>query len=347
MSKMVVVYFKDFGHKKLSVLQKSNTENRQNTENSKKSLIPFQEALLKNLQKRGKSEEIATKEVGMIISAFVNAELNHEKIRDLYEKSRSKQNSDFMFTSEIAAILENYWKVYAPLGYDMMSCINTLTTLTDFLDPQKSESESVIPLNIQPKSPKSKTKFSRNQNLLEIEAEPEQSLSSYLTSIMEQNDVTNDVITLDDSNEVEIVQELTARIISSKLEALKSELEMIKENRYRYEEFRNNKFSLALIAQYARENLRKYTDNAGSWSESEVWDFGEYVISIVAYAGKSHYALKNMYEDGKFKHLEEIIKKSAAFKFVCESFHVDKITDLCSMYFAVGYYQCKIRKNKK
>ena len=351
MSKMVVVFFKDFGKKPISDLTKTKSARREITQNAKLSLIPFQESLIKNLLKRGKPEFVAIKEVQMIISAFVNAELDREKLQEIYQKSKKSDDGNqgnFIFTSEVAAQLESYWKVYAPLGYDMMSCINTLTTLTDFLDPESEPQES-IPLEIQPKP------FRReNSNLLEIpqNAAPppdDRSLSSILTSLMEEStkDHDEEVITLDDDSGGG-PPALTPGSVSGKLEDLKRALEFLKEDRYLYQEFRSNHFSLSLVAQYARENLPKYlSPNAGAWSESEVWDFGEYVICIVAYAGKSHYRLKNMYENASIRKLEEDIKKSHAFQYVSPAFDVQQITNLCSLYFSCGYYKCKPSRSKK
>ena len=344
MSKMVVVYFKDFGKQPLSDLMTIDDLIRENTQNSKLSLIPFKEVLIKNLLKRGKPEFIATKEVSMIIDAFVNAELNRDKLREIYQKSRQKQK--FIFTSEVASKLESYWKVYAPLGYDMMSCINTLTTLTDFLDPQNTTQEDSIPLVIQPKP------FRReNSNLLEIpqNAAPppdDRTLSSILTSLMEESnpDKDKEVITLDDND----LPALTSGSISGKVEDLKRALEFLKEDRYLYQEFRSNHFSLALVAQYARENLPKYCLGHSQWTESEVWDFGEYVICAIAYAGKSHYGLKTMYENGSIRSLEEVLKNSHAFQYISPAFDVQQITNLCSLYFSCGYYKCKAAsRNKK
>lgn len=353
MSKMVVVYFKDFGKQPLSDLTTISSQIAQeNTQNSKLSLIPFKEALIKNLLKRGKPEFIATKEVDMIISAFVNAELNRDNLRKIYQKSRQKEK--FIFTSEVAAQLESYWKVYAPLGYDMMSCINTLTTLTDFLDPQNTLQPESIPLVIQPKP------FRReNSNLLEIpqNAAPppdDRTLSSILTSLMEESnpDKEEEVITLDDSGGHDDLPALTSGVISKKVEDLKRALDFLKEDRYLYQEFRSNHFSLALVAQYARENLPKYCntfyrDGLCQWSESEVWDFGEYVINVIAYAGKSHYGLKTMYENGTIRSLEEVINNSHAFQYLTPAFDVQQITNLCSLYFSCGYYKCKASRNKK
>merc|ERR1711860_3157 len=107
-----------------------------------------------------------------------------------------------------------------------MSCINTLTTLTDFLDPTQEDS---IPLVIQPKP------FRReNSNLLEIpqNAAPppdDRTLSSILTSLMEESnpDKDKEVITLDDNDP----PALTSGSNSGKVEDLKRALEFLKEDR--------------------------------------------------------------------------------------------------------------------
>ena len=95
--------------------------------------------------------------------------------------------------------------------------------------------------------------------------------------------------------------------------------------------------TLALVAKYARENISKEVENGGNWSPEETFNFGEYVISILALTGKTHFTLKNMADAYQRSTLIEDIKTGEAKSFLCHFYDEIKITDLVLSYFKSGY----------
>ena len=136
-----------------------------------------------------------------------------------------------------------------------------------------------------------------------------------------------------------------AKHLQDNLSALKSFVEMGKSQRNAdCIGFQRTHFSLALIAKFARENLMGEIKNGKNWSPEETFDFGEYVISILALTNKSHFTLNTMINGFQNKTLAQDIKSGQASQFLCHFYDQTKITNLVFSYFKSGYSKRKHTK---
>ena len=104
-------------------------------------------------------------------------------------------------------------------------------------------------------------------------------------------------------------------------------------------------FAFSLLAKYAEEKVKEEIKNGKNWSPAESAEFGEYVISVLIFSGKTHYSLDMLYNTGRPLSMKVILKKEIkegmANPFLCTFYDESKITDLVWSYFESGY--CKRR----
>lgn len=154
---MVVMYFKKFSHKPLMQLVKESEDKLQDVKKSKQSLTPFSKhwAALA-LKKKSKSQTEIIKETDQILTAFVQANLDFDAISDIYVKSREmpRESRNFTFVNDVTLKLKPYWELYGPSGVDILSVLDVLCTMGDWLFPDPEPDIEVMPLIINSKKPK-------------------------------------------------------------------------------------------------------------------------------------------------------------------------------------------------
>ena len=146
--------------------------------------------------------------------------------------------------------------------------------------------------------------------------------------------------------QVDEESKLYPQILKEKLSALKSALQFPNKNLYNSNlsnimlEFDQKVYAFSLLAKYAGENIAGEIKNGRNWSPEESVEFGNYVISVLIFSGKTHYSLHMMYNAGSplsmKLHLKEEIKKGYAKQFLCPFYDESKITDLVWSYFESG-----------
>ena len=165
----------------------------------------------------------------------------------------------------------------------------------------------------------------------------------------QDEDKSEEIVILDEVEQPKKPEENMAsnhsRILEEKLNDLKTYLSLRKFNQ-NVNGFAHTHFSLALVAKYARENISKEVENGGNWSPEETFNFGEYVISILALTGKTHFTLKNMADAYQRSTLIEDIKTGEAKSFLCHFYDEIKITDLVLSYFKSGYFSSNRQASK-
>ena len=150
---------------------------------------------------------------------------------------------------------------------------------------------------------------------------------------------------------------LYPQILREKLNALKEAFQFPNKTLTNYENIVNVRklwggmdqkvFAFSLLAKYAGEKVAKEIKNGKNWSPAESAEFGEYVISVLIFSGKTHYSLDMLYNTGRPLSMKVILKKEIkegmANPFLCTFYDESKITDLVWSYFESGY--CKRRNN--
>ena len=162
---------------------------------------------------------------------------------------------------------------------------------------------------------------------------------------MEETDTEgkiDEIITLEseEANKPEDDTSNHPQIMIQNLNALKDHVNL---HKHQYMGFSHTKFSLMLLAKYARERVATtfLKNKKKNWTQEEAYEFGEYVISILALTDKTHFTLNHMHSNYYHKALVEDIKKSDAKNFLCNFYDATKITDLVWAYFKSGFSKKK------
>lgn len=146
--------------------------------------------------------------------------------------------------------------------------------------------------------------------------------------------------TEEDPSEVFIIEK------DSPYTLLKAQFDKLKEflasKDYKFRHSHNSsKFSLGLVKKFAAENVENFVGNTHKWHLEERQEFGEYVISILALSGKTHYSLKNHFDHQPQYLLSTAIIKGQAKDYFVEFCSAYKIVEIVWKYFSSGYYRRK------
>lgn len=299
-------------------------------------------------------------ETSMMRSALVHANLTVATISRMFKNSpplklltgqRTKNVLTNSYKEHIRTRLKKMWEIYAPPLADVELLLNVIFAEGDWFLTQQQQPTTTqntgqtsaliqIPLKEMIKSTKTTSE--------------EPNLSAILTQIM--NDGLNPV-TSSSKQHIQPPPLATAKdnlhfgpAAKVKPSAIKEccnllHMEVTKLDKHAKIDFYAFHSSLFLLARYAEEKVLSDVQKA-TWSPEEIVQFGHYVISVLAISGKSHYALKNLYDLGKKTNLKSDICMKAS-KYLCEQFDQDKIATEVWTYFSSGYFKAKHTKTKE
>ena len=180
---MIVEYFNQFGSIPMAQLIKETEEQKKDPEKSNDSLAPFAKKWqTKALLNKNKTGIQIKKDSDMILKAFFNADLDFDALSRIYIKSRQmpKECRNYVFEHDVTSKLRPIWPLYAPPGLNVLSVIENLTSMGDWLfpDPKPNQSDTpampVMPLIINKPPKKSRNCNSKHSqpNLRDIEVVP-------------------------------------------------------------------------------------------------------------------------------------------------------------------------------